>query len=226
MRVILFGATGMIGRGVLRECLLDPRVTQVLAVGRAATGARSAKLEELVVADLFEAAALEARFAAAGACFYCLGVSSGGMREDAYTRITYDLSLAVASALSRANPRMRLCFVSGAGADASGASRAMWARVKGRAENALLALPFAEVTIFRPGLIRPLHGITSRTAAYRALYTILAPLWPVIERAAPARVTTTERIGRAMLHVALAGSPRRVLETADINAASAALSSP
>jgi uncharacterized protein YbjT (DUF2867 family) len=226
MRVILFGATGMIGQGVLRECLLDARVTCVLAVGRASCGMRHAKLEEILVADLFDLSSVAERLVGFAACFYCLGVSSGGMSEAAYTRITLDLTIAVAAVLLRANPRMRFCFISGAGADGAEQSRTMWARVKGRAENALLAMPFGEVTVFRPGVIQPLHGITSRTLSYRVLYAALRPLMPVLRTAAPRLVTTTERIGRAMLHVAFAGSTKRVLETADINAAAEALSPP
>lgn len=226
MRVILFGATGMIGQGVLRECLLDSRVTRVLAIGRAPCGKEHGKLEEIVVANLFDLSAFAERLVGFDACFYCLGVSSGGMSEAAYTRITLDLTLDVASALLRANPRMRLCFISGAGADGSEQSRTMWARVKGRAENALLGMPFGEVTVFRPGLIQPLHGITSRTLSYRALYAVLGPLMPILGSAAPGLVTTTERIGRAMLHVALASSAKRVLESSDINLAAAALAPP
>jgi uncharacterized protein YbjT (DUF2867 family) len=226
VRVILFGATGMIGQGVLRECLLDPRVARVLVIGRASCGKKHGKLEEAVVADLFDLSAVAERLVGFDACFYCLGVSSGGMSEAAYTRITLDLTLAVAAALLRANPRMRVCFISGAGADGSEKSRTMWARVKGRAENALLAMPFGEVTVFRPGVIQPLHGITSRTLSYRVLYAVLGPLMPVLRTAAPRLVTTTEQIGRAMLRVALAGSAKRVLESADINSAAAALAPP
>ena len=145
------------------------------------------------------------------------------MSEAEYTRITLDLSLAAAAALLRANPGMRMNFISGAGADSSEKGRTMWARVKGRAENALLAMPFEQVTIFRPGIIQPLHGITSRTFSYRVLYSALAPLIPVVHALAPGQITTTERIGRAMIRVALAGSAKRVLLNADINAAAAAL---
>ena len=223
MRVILFGATGMIGQGVLRECLLDSRVSRVLAIGRAASGKKHEKLEDLVVADLYDYSAVATKLAGVDACFFCLGVTSAGMSEAEYTRITLDLSLAAAAALLRANPGMRMNFISGAGADSSEEGRTMWARVKGRAENALLAMPFEQVTIFRPGIIQPLHGITSRTFSYRVLYSALAPLIPVVHALAPGQITTTERIGRAMIRVALAGSAKRVLLNADINAAAAAL---
>jgi uncharacterized protein YbjT (DUF2867 family) len=226
MRVILFGATGMIGQGVLRECLLDPRVTRVLSIGRASSGRKHEKLEDLVHADLFDYSGIAERLAGYDACFFCLGITSAGMSEAAYTRVTYNLSVSAGLALLRASPRLRLCFISGAGADSSETGRVMWARVKGRAENALLAMPFTQVTIFRPGIIEPLHGITSRTASYRLLYALLAPLVPVVHALAPAQITTTESIGRAMLQVALAGSAKRVLTNADINAAAAALPAP
>lgn len=221
MRVILFGATGMIGQGVLRECLLDSRVTRVLAVGRAASGKTHAKLEDLVLRDLTNYSAVMERLAGFDACFFCLGVSSAGLGEAEYRAITVDLTLAAANALLRASPRLRFNFISGAGSDSSEKGRTMWARTKGRAENALLALPFTEVTIFRPGVIQPLHGITSRTAAYRVLYTVLAPLVPLIKALAPGLITTTERVGRAMINVAAHGSAKRILESADINAAAA-----
>jgi uncharacterized protein YbjT (DUF2867 family) len=226
MRVILFGATGMIGQGVLRECLLDSRVSRVLSIGRAASGKKHEKLEDLVVADLYDYSAVAAKLSGYDACFFCLGITSAGMSEAEYTRITFDLSLAAASALVRANPRMRMCFISGAGADSSERGRTMWARVKGRAENALLAMPFEQVTIFRPGIIQPLHGIRSRTFSYRLLYAVLSPLIPVVHALAPGQITTTERIGRAMLQVARVGSAKRVLTNADINAAAAAYEAP
>jgi uncharacterized protein YbjT (DUF2867 family) len=213
----------MIGSGVLRECLLDPRVAGVLAVGRSACGVKSAKLDEIVLPDLFQSSGVAERLAGLDACFYCLGISSAGVGEAAYTRVTLDLTREIARVLLFASPGVRMCFVSGAGADASERSRTMWRRVKGRAENAVLALPFAQATVFRPGIIQPLHGITSRTRAYRALYTAFSPLWPLLHALAPAHVTTTERIGRAMLQVALAGSTQRVLETREINAAASAL---
>ena len=220
MKAILFGATGMIGRGVLRECLLDARIERVLAIGRASCGERHAKLDEIVRTDLFDLRELEPQLAGTDACFYCLGVSSAGMSEADYTRITYDLTLAVASRLLRSNPQLALGFISGAGADSSERGRTMWARVKGRAENAVLALS-PRATVFRPGIIQPLHGITSRTLSYRALYAVLGPLMPVLRALAPNQVTTTELLGRAMIEAAASGAPKRVLESADINALAA-----
>jgi uncharacterized protein YbjT (DUF2867 family) len=217
VRVILFGATGMIGQGVLRECLLDARVAHVLAIGRAPSGKQHAKLEDLVLSDLFDYEAVAGRLAGFDACFFCAGVSSAGSTEAQYTRITVDLTLAAARAVLRANPRLRFGFISGAGADGTEHGRTMWARVKGRAENALLAMPFEQVAILRPGLIRPLHGITSRTPSYRLAYLVLGPIMPLVSALAPALATTTERIGRAMIRVGLEGSSKRILETRDIN---------
>ncbi len=207
----------MLGQGVLRECLLDARVTRVLSVGRSPSGKTHEKLEDLVLTDLYDYSAIEQKLTGYDACFFCLGITSAGMSEAAYTRITYELTLAAANALLRLNPRLVFEFISGAGADSSERGRTMWARVKGRTENALLALPFGAVTVFRPGLIRPLHGITSRTRSYRLLYAAIAPVMPWVEAIAPGSVTTTERVGRAMIHAALEGAPKRVLATADIN---------
>jgi uncharacterized protein YbjT (DUF2867 family) len=217
MRVLLFGATGMVGQGVLRECLLDTGVEHVLAVGRSATGQRHPKLRELVVPDLHDLAAVEGALAGFDAGFFCLGVSAAGMSEAQYTRVTYDLTLDVARTLARLNPGMTFVYVSGAGTDSSERGRTMWARVKGRTENAILALPFRAAYMFRPGFIQPLHGIRSKTALYRLVYAAFAPLTPLLRRLAPSAVTTTERVGRAMLAVARRGFPRPHVEARDID---------
>jgi uncharacterized protein YbjT (DUF2867 family) len=218
MRVILFGATGMVGQGVLRECLLDDGVEWVLAIGRSATGQQHAKLRELVHKDLLDYSAIEGELSGYDACFFCLGVSSAGMSEQDYTRVTYDLTLAAARVLARLNPDMTFIYVSGAGTDSSEKGRAMWARVKGRTENALLGLPFKAKYMFRPGFIQPLHGITSKTKLYRAIYAVMGPLYPVWKAVFPKYVTTTEQVGRAMLRVARKGAPKPVVENSDINA--------
>jgi uncharacterized protein YbjT (DUF2867 family) len=217
MRVILFGATGMVGQGVLRECLLDPGVERVLAVGRTATPQREEKLHDLVVANFLDFSAVERELSGYDACFFCLGITSAGMTEADYRRVTYDFALAAAQTLVRINPEMTFVFVSGAGADSTGRGRVMWARVKGQTENALLALPFKGVYVFRPAAIQPLHGIRSKTSWINAAYAVLGPLYPVFKRLVPDYVTTTEQIGRAMLVVARRGAPKRVLENADIN---------
>lgn len=218
MKVILFGATGMVGQGVLRECLRDDGVERVLAIGRSATGQQHAKLRELVHKDLMDYSAIEGELSGYDACFFCLGVSSAGMSEQDYTRVTYELTLAAARVLARLNPDMTFIYVSGAGTDSTEKGRAMWARVKGRTENALLGLPFKAKYMFRPGFIQPLHGIVSKTKLYRALYAVMAPLYPVWKALFPKYVTTTEQVGRAMLRVAREGAPKPVVENSDINA--------
>jgi uncharacterized protein YbjT (DUF2867 family) len=218
MKVILFGATGMVGQGVLRECLLDPDVETVLAVGRVSTGQRHEKLRELVLSDPSNLATVEGDLGGWDACFFCLGVSSAGMKEADYRRITYDLTLSVARTLVRLNPAMTFVYVSGEGTDSTAKGRSMWARVKGETENALLTLPFKAAYMFRPGFIRPLHGIVSRTKLYRAIYAVLGPLYPVLKAVASSHMTTTEQVGLAMLVVAKRGAPTAVLENRDINA--------
>jgi uncharacterized protein YbjT (DUF2867 family) len=216
MNVLIFGATGMIGQGVLRECLLDDDVTRVVTLGRKATDQQHPKLHEIVRKDLYDYTAIEAQLRDFDACFFCLGVSSVGMNEADYTRITYDLTLAAAQTLSRLNPRMTFVFVSGASTDSTERGPKMWARVKGRAENALQRLPFKAVYLFRPGAIQPLHGIRSKTALYQAAYTVLRPFLSTLRALFPNSVLTTEAIGRAMLVAAREGAETAVLESRDI----------
>ena len=208
----------MIGQGVLRECLLDADVRRVLTIGRNATGVQHAKLQEIAHADLWNYAAIEDRLRGFDACFFCLGVTSAGMSEADYTRVTYGITIAAAEMLCQLNPAMTFVFVSGAGADSSEQGRLMWARVKGKTENAIIRLPFKASYVFRPGVVQPMHGERSRTAAYRVLYTITKPLVPLIRRLWPNQILTTEQFGRAMLFVVQHGAPKRVLESADINA--------
>lgn len=216
MRVLILGATGMVGQGVLRECLLADDVEQVTQVGRSTTGLKNPKLRELVQADLFELANAEPELTGFEACFFCLGVSSAGMTEASYTRLTYELTLSVAERLVRLNPSMTFVYVSGAGTDSSEKGRSMWARVKGRTENALLRLPFRAAYMFRPGLIVPLDGIRSKTKAYRVMYAVMTPVLPMLRWAFPRRVVTTEEMGKAMLAVARHGGVKAVLETGDL----------
>jgi uncharacterized protein YbjT (DUF2867 family) len=216
MNVLLFGATGMIGQGVLRECLLDPGVERVVTVGRGATGVTNPKLRDIVYSDLPNFGPIEALLEGFDACFFCLGVTSAGMSEADYTRVTYDITMAAAKVLVRLNPAMTFVFVSGAGTDSTERGRLMWARIKGKTENALLGMPFKAAYMFRPGVIQPMHGVRSRTAAYRLLYSMTAPLIPLLRRLFPNQILTTEEMGRAMLNAARRGSPTRVLESRDI----------
>jgi len=217
MRVVLFGATGMVGQGVLRECLIDPDVQTVLSIGRSATGQNHPKLRELVHRDLLDFSAIENELAGFDACFFCLGVSSAGMQETDYRRVTYDITMAAAQTLARLNSNMTFIFISGMGTDSTERGRTMWARVKGQTENALLRLPFKAAYMFRPGVIVPMHGIKSRTALYRVPYALLGPALPLLKAAFPKYVTTTEALGRAMIAVAKRGAPKKVLESSDIN---------
>jgi hypothetical protein len=208
----------MVGQGALLECLDHPDVTAVLALVRRPTGVTHAKLEEIVHEDFFEYGGLGDRLAGSDTCFFCLGVSSAGMREAEYHRLTYELTLAAAVELARLNPEMTFCYVSGTGTDSSERGRVMWARVKGKTENHLLRLPFKAAYMFRPGYIHPMRGITSRTRLYRIFYAVLRPFYPLMRRFLPGMVTTTVNVGRALIHVVQRGYPTRLLENRDINA--------
>jgi uncharacterized protein YbjT (DUF2867 family) len=217
MNVVLFGATGMVGQGVLRECLRDPDVQRVVTVGRSATGVQDPKLTELVTKDLTNLAPFESTLTNLDACFFCMGVSAARLSEDEYTRLTYGIATSVGATLARLNPNMTFVYVSGQGTDSTERGRLMWARVKGRTENALLRMPFKAAYMFRPGVIQPLHGIRSKTKLYDVFYRIGGPLLPLLKRIAPDMVTTTEQLGRAMLTVVKRGAPSTILDNAAIN---------
>jgi uncharacterized protein YbjT (DUF2867 family) len=219
MNILIFGATGMVGRGVLRECLLDPNVKLVHTIGRTGVGTQHQKLRDVVHADLFEYKAVQAELSGFDACFFCLGVASSGMAERDYERVTFGITLAAAEAVIRLNPRVTFIYVSGAGTDRSERGRTMWARVKGKTENALLRMPFASAYMFRPGIIQPLDGIQSKTGAYRLFYALGKPLLPLLRLAFPNQVLSTRQIGRAMLTVARDGWSKPVLESRDIRVA-------
>jgi uncharacterized protein YbjT (DUF2867 family) len=207
----------MVGQGVLRECLIDPGIDRVLVVGRSSTGVRSAKLTEITHDDFTDYSAIEPQLTGLDACFFCLGVSSIGMTEERYRHLTYDITLAAATTLARLNPQMTFTYVTGAGTDSTEQGSRMWARVKGKTENDLLKLPFKAAYMFRPGAIQPLHGVRSKTAWVQAIYTATWPLWSVLRWLSPRLATSTEQMGRAMIHVAREGYPRKVLEMEDIN---------
>jgi hypothetical protein len=207
----------MVGQGVLRECLLDAEVTQVLSVARRITGKQHPKLRELVHDDFTNFSGIANELAGYDACFFCLGISSAGMSEAEYARITFDVAVAAARTLLERNPGFTFVFVSGAGTDSTEAGGTMWARVKGRTENAILSMPFKAAYAVRPAAIQPKHGERSRATITRVGYVALGWLLPVVKTFFPKYVTTTERLGRAMLVLAKHGAEKRVLESADID---------
>jgi uncharacterized protein YbjT (DUF2867 family) len=219
MNVVIFGASGMVGQGVLLECLRDTGVERVLVIGRSSAGRQHAKLREVLVKDLFDVAFYAGELSELDACFFCLGVSSAGMSEAAYRRLTYDLTVAIAQELAARNSALCFVYVSGAGTDSTERGRTMWARVKGATENALLRMPFRSAFMFRPGLIQPLDGIRSKTRVYQIVLVLAAPVLPLLRRAFPKSISTTREIGQAMLSVARNGWPRPLLQPKDIHAA-------
>ncbi len=218
MRVVLFGATGMLGQGVLRECLLDPEIEEALCILRRPTGQKDGKLRELVHSNFLDFSAIEDKLSGYDACFFCLGASSVGMTEAEYHRVTYDVALAAAQALLRHSSNLIFLFVSGTGTDSTESGRTMWARVKGKTENAILKMPFKGSYAIRPAYTQPLHGIKPASKLYRGLAAVAAPLYPLWKSLFPRHVTTTEKLGRAMIYVAKHGAQKRVLEIADLNA--------
>jgi uncharacterized protein YbjT (DUF2867 family) len=218
MKVILFGATGMVGQGVLRECLVDAGVERVLVVGRSPTGLQDAKLHEVLHGDFTNFSAIESELTGYDACFFCLGVSSVGMDAERYRHLTYDLTMAAATTLVRLNPNMVFTYVTGRSTDSTEQGPQRWARVKGKTENDLLKLPFKAAYMFRPAGIQPLHGVRSKTGWVNAIYVVAAPLLSYLARTRPKFMTTSEKLGRAMISVARNGYPKPILESEDINA--------
>lgn len=220
MRVIVTGASGMVGGGVLLEALDAPEVREVLAIVRSPLAQRHPKLGELQVKDFEELRARGAELAGYDAVFHCMGVSSAGMKEPEYARVTYDATMALAETVRAASPNAIVTYVSGVGTDSTEKGRSMWARVKGRTENRLLAMGFPGAYMFRPGFIIPERGIVSRTGWARGVYKVMRPFFGAMKKSAS--TTTTSRIGHAMLECALARPASGVLESRDINARAAA----
>jgi len=216
MKVILFGSTGMIGQGVLTECLKDTQIESVLVVNRQSCKVTHAKLIEIIHNDFFDLSAISKQLSGYDACFYCLGVTSAGLSEADYHRNTFELTTKVADAVLKANKSISFCYISGAGADSSEKGKTMWARVKGKTENALLHMPFKSAYMFRPGYIQPLNGIESRTKLYRIMYAVFKPFYFILKHY-EGMVTNTETLGKAMIAVVLKGSDKRILESRDIN---------
>ena len=211
MKVIVFGATGMVGRGVLLECLEDDAVSHVLAVGRRSAGVEHDKFTEVLHDNFVDYSDIGDAMAGFDACFFCLGVSSVGMSEAQYHRVTYEFTLAAI------NPRLVFCYVSAEGADSSEGGRVMWARVRGKTENDLLALPLGGAYVFRIGYVHPMKGVTAQVSWVRILYTMFRPLYPIVRRLFPRHVTTSENIGRAMIRIAQQGYSATLLRSDDIN---------
>ena len=216
LNVIITGSTGMVGKGVLLECLDSPEVETVLIINRSSVGISHPKLKEIIHKDFFDWSNIRSQLGGYNACYFCLGVSSVGMKEPDYTRMTYDLTLGFAREILPLNPEMTFCYVSGAGTDSSEKGRSMWARVKGKTENDLLALGFKAAYMFRPGFIQPMKGIKSKTPLYQGIYNVISPLYGLLRRM-PRFVTTTVILGKAMIGVALHGYKTNVLESLDIN---------
>ena len=214
MKVIITGTTGMVGEGVLHECLLDPAVEQILVINRKPCGVTHSKLTEIIHRDFFDLSSIEDQLIGYNACFFCLGVSSVGMTESEFRRISYDLTLYVAGVLCKLNPEMVFCYVSGSGTDSSEKGRIMWARVKGKTENDLLKLPFKRAYMFRPGYLHPTKGLKN-THRY---YTYLSWMYPVVRRLFPMQILSLKELGIAMIHSVTHGYERSILENKDIAA--------
>lgn len=216
MKIIIFGATGMIGQGVLIECLKDMQVESVLVINRQSCGITNPKLKEVIHKDFYDISSISNELTGYDACLYCLGVSSVGMAESDYNKITYELTVYIAKIMLSLNKDINFCYISGANTDSSENGKVMWARVKGKTENALLTMPFKSVYMFRPGYIQPLKGIKSKTKLYRIMYAIFKPLYFVL-RDFENFVTNTEILGKAMILTARKGYDKAVLESKDIN---------
>jgi uncharacterized protein YbjT (DUF2867 family) len=211
LSVIITGSTGMVGEGVLLACLDHPEVERILVVNRKPVGRSDPKLTEILLPDFFQLEAIESRFAGYDACFFCLGVSSVGMKKDVYRHITYDLTVNFAQALARQNADIAFCYVTGAGTDSSEKGRIPWARVKGATENALLRL-FRRAYMFRPGFMKPTAGQRNVNSYYK----YVGWLYPVTRALFPGGVCTIKEVGLAMVNAAIKGAPRRILGVKDI----------
>lgn len=213
LKILVTGASGMVGEGVLLECLQDEAISEVLVVGRKHCGIMHPKLKEILHADFFDLRPVQEELTGCDACFFCLGVSSVGMKEPEYTRLTYTLTLHMAEMLAAQNPGMTFIYVSGAGTDSSEKGRSMWARVKGKTENALQKLPFGHVYAFRPGFMKASPGQKNTLKAYK----YLGWLYPVLKRIFPSGTSTLAQVGKAMIHLAKNPSDTKIWEVRDIN---------
>lgn len=214
--VIITGATGMVGKGVLLECLDHDSVKNVLVIGRNSLEMKHPKLKELIHKDFTDFSNVSDQFVGYDACFFCLGISSQGLKKEDYLRITYHFTLSLAKTLCAINPEMTFNYVSGEGTDSEEKSRMNWARVKGKTENDLLSLGFKQAFMFRPGAIIPLRGIKSRTKSYQFMYDYFTWLVKAIKAIAPNSVVDTTQIGLAMINSVLRGYSENILKPKDI----------
>jgi hypothetical protein len=214
--VIIYGASGMIGKGVLLEALDQSEIRSILVIGRKSCGIQHIKLKELIVQDFMDYSLVEDQLKGYNACYFCLGISATGLSEEKYHHITYEFTVHAAEILHSINPEMTFIYVSGAGTDSTEQGKTMWARVKGKTENKLLNLGFKKAYMFRPAYIQPKKGVKSSTTSYRIMYAIFGPLYPLWKVLFPKYVSTSEQMGRAMINVVLVGSDKSVLESEDI----------
>ena len=212
VRVIVTGATGMVGEGVVHECLMSNEVEAVLVVSRKTSGIKHPKLKELLLPDFFDLSPIQSQMAGYNACFFCLGVSSVGISKETYERLTYQLTMGFATVLAGQNPGMVFCYVSGKGTDSSEKSRMHWARVKGKTENDLQKLPFRSVYCFRPGIMSPTPGLKNTLSPYKWLGWLL----PLMRTVSPNSVNSLAEVGHAMIHVVTRGYHQKIIEVADI----------
>ena len=217
IKAIITGVTGMVGEGVLHQCLRHPDVESVLVINRRPCEVQHEKLTEILHKDFHDLSSIESRLSGYNACYFCLGVSSVGMKEADYYHLTYNLTMHMAETLARLNPGMTFCYVSGAGTDSSEQGRSMWARVKGKTENDLQKLPFKGAYMFRPGYIHPMEGMKNTLSAYK----FLGFLYPVFRALFPKYVVKLEEVGMAMINVTEKGFSKSVLECSDIAEAAA-----
>jgi hypothetical protein len=216
INAILFGSTGMIGKGVLFECIENDLVESVLVINRQAGQISHPKLKEVIQSNLFDLKGLEEEMTGYNTCFFCLGVTSAGLSENEYHKITYELTINAATTLLKLNKEMTFCYISGAGTDSTEKGKTMWARVKGKTENKLLSMPFKKSYMFRPAFIQPIKGIRSKTRLYNVMYAIFGPFYFVLKHF-DSIVTNTETVGKAMIYTVLNGYDKNILETRDIN---------
>lgn len=215
IKAIITGATGMVGEGVLLECLEHPDVAQVLVINRKPGGLSHPKLTEIIHTDFFNLHPIEQQLAGYNACFFCLGISSVGISKEAYKRVTYDLTLHAGQVLAKLNPEMTFCYVTGAGTDSSEKGRVAWARVKGATENALMGL-FPKAYMFRPGFMKTIPGQKN----VKSYYKYFAWIYPIGRALFPSGFCTLQEVGRAMIHAATKGYPKQIIEVKDIVALS------